>query len=87
MKLLYPGATERAWHPDLRRVVDVVYGIRPLTFYDGRVKVSTLVGYHEETDTDLVLPHQSASDIGAAIREQAPDIWMEMGKAAGITDD
>lgn len=58
----------RAWHYDLHKVVEVEAQIRTVTLYPEDVTVTTMCFVHVDTDTVLTMPHQSAKDVGAALR-------------------
>jgi hypothetical protein len=71
MKILKEGDKERAWHPDLGKVVEVVYKRQAVFLQAEDVEVLTLVGVHEETGEALLLPPQATPDIAAAIKAKA----------------
>ena len=64
------GDKGRAWHPDLQKLVEVVYQTRTFFLCSENVEVCTLVGVHLPTDTILTMPHQSAPDVVRAINSQ-----------------
>ena len=68
MKILKEGDKEKAWHRDLGKLVEVSYQRRKIYIRSEDVEVVTLVGVHLESDTWLVIPPQSAPEIGEAIR-------------------
>ena len=67
------GDKAHAWHPQLKKLVEVEYRIRTIFLRPEDVEVCTLVGVHLETDMVLMMPHQSSADVGRAVRakEQA----------------
>jgi hypothetical protein len=62
------GDKGRAIHPDLGKVVDVIYQQRWVHIASEGVDVFTLVGVHSDTDKVLVFPPSSTPDIAAAIK-------------------
>ena len=73
MRILQEGDKERALHPDLGRLVEVVYQRRRFYYQPEDVHVVALVGVYPETDEALVIPPQSEPDIGAAIKAKNAD--------------
>lgn len=73
MYMVKEGDKGRAWHPELGKLVEVVYQTRTIFLDVEDVEVRTLVGVHLQTDTVLMIPHQSSADVGPALRakEQA----------------
>ncbi len=73
MRAVKEGDKGRAWHPELGKLVEVVYQTRTIFLNVEDVEACTLVGVHLETDMVLMMPHQSSADVGRAIRakEQA----------------
>ena len=66
------GDKGRAWHPDLQKLVEVVYQTRTFFLRSENVEVCTIVGVHLATDTILTMPHQSTPDVVRAISNQQP---------------
>ena len=69
-RIVHEGDKGRAWHPDLQKLVEVVYQIRTFFLRSENVEVCTLVGVHLPSDTILTMPHQSAPDVVRAIKNQ-----------------
>lgn len=62
------GDKGRAWHDDLGCMVEIVYRRQWFRYLPEDVDVFTLVGVYEPTGEALLIPPQSAPDIGAAIQ-------------------